>query len=173
MRKTTSSVASPRPQGKSRGKKRTRSARDRTKKDDTAAKRDATTGRFGKGNSAALKHGLARYAAKRTLTHEDVRAEVERFMAQVVSDQGELTAIRSGYVRNLATVETLVQLAVKDLRANGLHTEKGRTRQMVFTLMQFLDRWDRYAQRLGMERRQKRVESLEDFLQQNDEGDQA
>jgi hypothetical protein len=154
---------------KSNRKSDRRSAKSRPAVEPDTAKRDAVTGRFGKGNSIARKaDGINRFIKRQELS-DDIRTEVERFTAQVISDQGgpsELTAIHGGCIRNLTAVETLVQLGLKDIRVNGMYTEKGRTRQIVFTLMQFLDRWDRYAQRLGMERRQKSIASLEAFLQQ-------
>ena len=68
------------------------------------AKRDATTGRFGPGNTLARKaDGINRFQKTRELP-EDVRAFVEEFTAAVLSDQGgasELSAIRGGYVRRI------------------------------------------------------------------------
>ena len=69
-------------------------------------------------------------------------------------------AIRSRAVRNLGEVDAFVRLAADDIRRNGFFTERGRTRSIVFTFLQLLDRWDRYAQRLGMERRAKPVTDI-------------
>jgi hypothetical protein len=138
------------------------------------AKRDASTGRFGPGNSIARKaDGVNRFQKTRELP-EDVRAFVEEFSAAVLSDQGgasELSAIRGGYVRRITDAEALIQLCSKDIRSRGVFTVGGRTRSTVFTLMKAVDQWDRLAQRLGLDRRAKQVPSLEQFLQQR-EGDQ-
>lgn len=137
-----------------------------------AAKRDT---RFKKGNTAALKHGLARYKAKRTLTDEDITSFVTQFSADLTSDQGgpsELTAIRGGYVRRLTDVEAMLHICAKDITTKGFFTAGGAARATVNTFMSLLDRWDKLASKLGMDRRQKRVASLEDFLTQR-EGEEA
>lgn len=130
------------------------------------AKRDT---RFKKGNTASLRHGLARYQAKRTLTDEDIRAEVGVWSAGLVSDQGgpsELTAIRGGYVRRLTDLEAMLHICAKDIATKGFFTAGGAARATVNTFMSLLDRWDKLASKLGMERREKRVQSLEAFLSQ-------
>jgi hypothetical protein len=127
------------------------------------AKRNPTNGRVGLGNSLAAKpDGLNRFQKKRELP-EEVRLFVDAFRADVESDQGgasELTAIRGGYVRRLTDVEAMLQLAAKDIRTRGFFTVGGRTRTTVFTFMQLLDRWDRLAQRLGLDRRTKPVTDI-------------
>lgn len=161
MRKHTSKVAPPRSRGNSEGKSRSRSA---------GLARDT---RFKKGNTAALKHGLARYKAKRTLTDDDIRSAVESWSASLVSDQGgasELTAIRGGYVRRLTDLEAMLHICAKDISSKGFFTAGGAARATVNTFMSLLDRWDKLASKLGMDRREKRVPSLEAFLQQ--EGNQ-
>lgn len=159
------------------GKSKRRIPRTRPKVEPDGCVRDAhrdPNGRVGQGNSLARKpDGLNRYAKKKELP-EDIRLFVDTFSADVISDQGgasELSAIRGGYVRRIGDVEAMLQLAAKDIRTRGFFTVGGRTRTTVFTFMQLLDRWDRLAQRLGLDRRTKQVPSLEQFLQQR-EGEQ-
>ena len=129
--------------------------------------------RFKKGNTAAFKHGLARDKAKRTLTDEDIRAAIDAFNEQLTSDQGgpsELTAIRGGRVRRLTDLEAMLHICAKDITTKGFFTAGGGARATVNTFMQLLDRWDKLAERLGMERRTKPVATLEAFL--DGKGDQ-
>ena len=155
------------------GKSKRRIPRTRPKVEPKGVQRDAL-GRVGPGNALARKaDGLNRYAKTKELP-EDIRLFVDTFSADVISDQGgasDLTAIRGGYVRRITDVEAMLQLAAKDIRTRGFFTVGGRTRTTVFTFMQLLDRWDRLAQRLGLDRRAKQVPSLEQFLQQR-EGDE-
>jgi len=127
------------------------------------AKRDATTGRFGAGNSIARKADGINRAQKKGVFPAEIRAAVEAFTAQVEADHGgvaDLAAIHQGYIRNLGNVDGLVRLAADDIRKFGVFTNKGHTRRVVFTFLQFLDRWDRYAQRLGLDRRTKPVTDI-------------
>lgn len=133
--------------------------------------RDAR-GRVGAGNELALKHGLRRFQAKGLLP-DDVQASVDAFRARLTSDQGgdsdDATAIRLGYQRRLVEVEAMLQLLANDLRTNGVITARGRTRNSVMTFLQTLDRWDRLAQRLGMERRAKKVPTIDEFMRSREQ----
>jgi hypothetical protein len=100
---------------------------------------------------------------------DDLRVSVEDFRNAIVSDLGgaeELTAITKGYVRGLVDLETCRRLLQADIVKRGLVTPKGRVRGIYTKLMETMDRWDKYAQRLGTERRSRAVRSLRDYLAQ-------
>jgi hypothetical protein len=93
----------------------------------------------------------------------ELRDELAAFRAALMADQGgasELTAIRAGYVQRLSEVEACLRLLAEDLRTRGLMTKRGRVRSTYDKLLQTIDRWDRLAQRLGMERRTLQVSSF-------------
>lgn len=75
-----------------------------------------------------------------------------------------LSAIEGGYVRRLGELETVSRLLAGDLAQRGLFTPKGRVRSTFSRWLETLDRWDRFAQRVGVERRARRVSSLGEFF---------
>lgn len=109
------------------------------------------------GNQAARKHGVYAFENRGpTALPADLRVSVDEFRAQVIRDRGGidgLTAIEGGYIRRLGELETVVRLLAGDLAARGLFTPRGRVRGTLSRWMESLDRWDRYAQRIGVESR--------------------
>lgn len=120
------------------------------------------------GNEVALKHGMRRFEQRGELP-PDLRVTTEEFRESLISDQGgaeELTAIRAGYVRRLTEVETCVRLLSNDLVQRGLFTPRGRVRNTYSRLLETIDRWDRLAQRLGLERKTRRVPTPHEYWAQ-------
>lgn len=113
----------------------------------------------------ALKHGVRAYQARgEAALPDDLRVSVADFQAQIVADRGgadNLTAIEAGYVRRMAELETVTRLLASDLATRGMFTTKGRVRNTFSRWLETLDRWDRYAQRIGVHRQAKRVDPLE------------
>jgi hypothetical protein len=133
----------------------------------TPDERDAG-GRFAAGNRAALQHGARAFSdhGESALTPE-LREQMAEFRDALVADQGgegELTALRAGYVRRLVELETMSRLFSEDLRRKGLFTERGHTRAAFRAFLETIDRWDRIAQRLGIDRRAKPAPTLADIL---------
>lgn len=96
-----------------------------------------------------------------------MRTRLARFSSGLESDQGgasELTTVRRGYVRRLTELEGSIDLLAADLQQRGLMTARGRVRSTYTLLLQTIDRWDRIAQRLGLERRSHRVPTLDEVL---------
>lgn len=121
-------------------------------------------GKFVRGNTAALQHGL--YAMERSQT---LRAEVEAFKAGIVADLGgdaELSTLERAYVDRLGEVDLTLRLMREDIARRGLLTPAGGVRRIYDELLAGVDRWDRLAQRLGVRRRTKQVESAADIVQQ-------
>jgi hypothetical protein len=123
------------------------------------------------GNTAALKHGVRAFEARgEAALPSTVRESVDDFRSQVVADRGgELTAIEAGYVRRLGELEAVVRLLASDLATRGLFTARGRTRNTLGRWFEALDRWDRYAQRVGAERKARPVDPLEALRRAVDE----
>ncbi len=115
--------------------------------------------------------GLA-WKRQYNLLPADVRQELEQFRAQVIADLGgesELSAIKQQYVQRLAQIDTIINLVILDLNTRGLLTVKGKVRSTVDALFKAVDRYDKLAQRLGLERRTKKVPtSIEEFMSQPD-----
>jgi hypothetical protein len=128
-------------------------------------------GRFAPGNRVSLKHG-AYVAGRRPPQLEAMVGDLDAFRAGLESDQGgqgELTAVRAGYVRRLGEVEALCRLLGADLMARGIFTRKGRTRSTFGAFLQAAGTWDRLAGRLGLDRRQRDViESPREWLERID-----
>lgn len=120
------------------------------------------------GNQTARKHGVRQFEQHgEKVLPPDLRATVDEFRTQLISDRGgveTLTAIEGGYIRRLVELETVSRLLASDLVQRGLQTKTGRIRGVYMKWLETLDRWDRFAQRVGVERRAKRVATLQDFL---------
>lgn len=123
-------------------------------------------GRFLPGNAEARTAGVRVFMDRGELP-EELRPALDRFVAQVIADQGgdtDLTAIRGGYVRRLGELEGCLLLLAADLQARGLMTARGRVRNTYTLFLQTLDRWDRLAQRLGMSRIARPAPTLAELL---------
>lgn len=114
----------------------------------------------------ALKHGV--WSLERGRGAESlppvVRDTVDAFREQVIADRGgadSLTAIEGGYVRRLGELEAVVRLLAADLAQRGLTTPKGRVRGTFGRWLEALDRWDRFAQRVGVDRKARRIDPIE------------
>jgi hypothetical protein len=84
--------------------------------------------------------------------------DLDAFRAGVLTDQGghaDIETIRRGYVDKLTSVEGLYRLLAADVMRRGIFTPRGRVRNTFTALLAVIEKWDRLAQRLGMERRQK------------------
>ena len=122
------------------------------------------------GNSAARKTGVRAFETRGPAAlPADMRQSVDEFRAQVIADRGgvdELTAVEGAYIRRLAELETVTRLLASDLAQRGLFTPRGRVRGTYGRWLETLDRWDRYAQRVGLERRSKPAPSPADYWRQ-------
>jgi len=138
------------------------------------------------GNSIARKHG---YFARRRVP-DVIKQEVEAQRAGIISDLGgesELTTLESSYVDKLGVIETGIKLLVADIAQYGLITRRvekdpttgkkitlgGQVRTDVYDrLLTSLAAFDRYAVRLGLQRRAKRVQSLQEIMGEVVDGDE-
>jgi hypothetical protein len=122
------------------------------------------------GNTNALKHGVRAFEARGDVALPPVvRETVDAFREQVIADRGgaaNLTAIEGGYVRRLSELEAVVRLLAADLATKGLTTPRGRVRGTFNRWLEALDRWDKFATRVGVERRARPVPSPTEYWAQ-------
>lgn len=118
---------------------------------------------FLRGNPGPVTTGLYR-----VVQPTDVQAEAEDFIAGVIADRGgqdALSTIERGYVGNLATVATMLRLLTDDISARGMFTRGGTPRRSYTAYLAGVDRYDRLAQRIGVERRARRLNIAQQFAE--------
>jgi hypothetical protein len=117
------------------------------------------------GNETALKHGARRFEQRGVLP-ADLKVSVDEFREGLISDQGgveALTTLQAGYVRRLTEIEVLVRLLQNDLVARGAFTQRGRVRNTFTKFLETVDRWDRLAQRVGVDRKARPVPTPHEY----------
>ena len=117
-------------------------------------------GRWAPNNDGALQHGARRYELRGVLP-DDVRVDLDAWSGQLMADRGgatELSAIEGAYCRRLTQLEGALELLGRDLHQHGVMTPRGRPRAAYRTFLDTLATFDRLAQRLGLERKAKRVD---------------
>ena len=121
-------------------------------------------GAFVPANEGNLRHGLRRYQTTGVLP-PDLKTDIDTFRANVISDQGglaELPAIRAGLIRLLIDAEVGRRLMFREVVNRGVDSKPGR---MAYDrLLSTMDRWMRLAVALGLERRQRDVMTLSDYI---------
>ena len=127
-------------------------------------------GRFTAGNQAAMTTG--EYSARvrlEALETEAALAALDERRAVIEADLGgpdALSAITRDMVGRYVELSALGDWFVARLLAKGPLTTADRTRQMLGSYLQVLDRQHRHAALLGLERRAKRAPSAHELLQQ-------
>lgn len=115
------------------------------------------------GNQEAVTTGLFRRQQP-----IELRVEAETFVAGIVADKGgpeDLATLKRKYIANLGDVSVVLRLLVADIEAAGLFTRRGNPRAVLATYLATLDRFDRLAQRIGLERQPRPVTSALDFIE--------
>lgn len=132
-----------------------------------AVGRNEKTGQFAPGNQLSRRSGVRAFELRgATSLPPDLRAALDRFRAGVEADQGgrqELSTIGAGYVDLLAEVNAIIGLLLADLAERGIFTTRGRVRSTYQQFLLAIDRYDRLAQRIGLERKTRDV-SLASYL---------
>jgi len=111
-------------------------------------------------NTGAVTHGVRRYELRGILP-EHAQQHVDAFHAGALSDRGgeaNVSTIESGYIRRLAQLEGSLELLGDDIARRGVMTERGRPRAAFAAFLKTLETWDRFATRLGLERRQRHLD---------------
>ena len=124
----------------------------------------ATCAGFLPANQAARKSGV------HARVSPEMRQRAEALRAGIVADLGgetELSTLERSYVHKLGDLEILCRLLADDLVRHGLMTPSGASVRSAFDAYNTaLATYDRYAQRLGMKRRGRRVANVADYIQQ-------
>ena len=125
--------------------------------------RDAA-GRFQPGNLAGLRHGL-----RVSADHPDLTAALSERAEAITADLGgmsHLSAVQLPLVRELARLQLISESLGHDVIAFGPLTGKGRTRAAVTVYLAVLDRHEKLARLLGLDRRTKPsgLTHLRDYL---------
>jgi hypothetical protein len=124
-------------------------------------------GSFLPSNQAARTIGL--YARAQP---PDLRQHRDDLVAGLISDLGgetDLSTLETSYVEKLGDIDTTIRLLTHDIATKGLLTPGGRVRDVYDKLLAGLAAFDRYAQRVGLDRRPKRVPSLSEVLDAEDQ----
>jgi hypothetical protein len=117
------------------------------------------SGRFRRGNTAALTHGLRSRQVQHGLLLPPGAALPAERAAAVLTDLGDVSTITSGLVRRYVHLELLAEWLEGNLLAQGALTTKGHRRAAVDAYLGVVDRLARLGSTLGLERRTKPVQS--------------
>ena len=91
----------------------------------------------------------------------ELRMTADELMAGVASDRGgdaDLSTLERAYIRKLGDLEICIRILTENIAGQGLLTPGGRVRDVYDKLLVGLDRFDRYAQRVGITRKAKRID---------------
>lgn len=118
------------------------------------------------GNTASLRHGgrSARVLAGLMPEQAEAKAALEERVAAIVADLGgpeALTAIAAGLAERHARLELVDAYLFENLQRLSPLSAKGRTRAALTAWLAVVDRLQRSAMALGLERRAKRVDPLD------------
>lgn len=123
-----------------------------------------------RGNQLHRTHGAFSFRDRGVAALPDpMRLSVEDFRDGIVRDLGgaeELSTIMHGHVRRLGELETTCRLLASHLAQHGIFTPRGRVRSAYTQWLLTLDRWQKVAERIGVERKLKSVPSLSAYLAQ-------
>ena len=125
-------------------------------------------GKFAPGNVAALKSGAhSEQVRSEVLQSEQAQAALADRRAVVEADlggSGELSSVKRDMVRRYCELDALANWFVERLLAKGPLTTADRTRQMLGSYLQVLDRQYRLATLVGLERRAKKAPTVRELM---------
>ena len=120
------------------------------------AGRCSSCGTFTAGNQEARRLGLqARHHPP------ELREAADDLMAGIVADRGgqnDLSTLEKAYIGKIGDVEICLRILIEDIARHGLLTPGGRRRDSYDMLLAGLDRFDRYAQRIGIPRKARQID---------------
>jgi hypothetical protein len=100
--------------------------------------------------------------------------QVDALREGVIADRGgesELSTLEHSYIEKLGDIDVTIRLLTRDIATNGLLMPSGRVRDVYDKLLAGLAAFDRYAQRIGLERRAKHIDLAAAFAaQERDRG---
>jgi hypothetical protein len=98
----------------------------------------------------------------------DFRTSADDMLAGIIADKGgaeNLTTLKREYAQQVRNLRVMLDLIGNYLVRNGLTTPRGRVRTAVNKYLEVFDRFDKAAQRLGLERDARPVPTLNEFLE--------
>lgn len=126
---------------------------------DHGASQCANCGRFLVGNQAARVSGL--YAR---IQPEGLERLADTLAAGVTADRGgedELSTLERSYIAKLRGLDILISLMTVDVSRRGLLTPSGSVRGVFDKMLAALTVFDRYASRIGLGRKARRVNLID------------
>jgi hypothetical protein len=126
-------------------------------------------GQFVKGNTAALKHGQYSTRARQALLpgQEAQLAALTEDRQQLLEDLGgeaTVAVTKRDVVRRFCELQVIADTHVSNLVREGVLTGKGRQRAALSAYLNVVDRLNKLAAQLGLERIAKPVPSIDEFL---------
>jgi hypothetical protein len=126
-------------------------------------------GTFAPGNAQALRHGLYSRQVREALLPEqaEARAAIAEQRRAIEEDLGgaeSLSAITRDLIGRYVELRLIADFLAHQLAAVGPLTGKGRTRSALVAWLGVVDRQQKLAIALGLERKAKRVPSLAEVL---------
>ena len=123
-------------------------------------------GKFAPGNTEALTHGAYSKQARAgdLPSQAESAALVRERVQEIVNDLGgrdEISTVLAGQVRQHGRLEMLEEHLWHQIEDGGVTTAKGSTRACVTLWLKVLDRLQRSAMTLGIERKQRQVNPLD------------
>lgn len=118
-----------------------------------------------KGSAVQLVHGLRRRPGLEL--PEEVReaiAEKRQAIAADLGGEAALSQLQRDVLDRYLDLDGLASFQAAELARHGMTTSKGRARALFSAFLQTTDRQVRLAQLLGLERRERAVPSLSDYL---------
>jgi hypothetical protein len=132
-------------------------------------------GRFALGNTESLTHGgySKQAQAGELASQAETAAIVRERVNEIVNDLGgpdEVSTVLAGQVRQHGRLEMLEEHLWHQIEDGGITTAKGNTRACVTLWLKVIDRLQRSAMTLGIERKQRRVDLAQAFAEQERKG---
>jgi hypothetical protein len=120
------------------------------------------------GNQARRTHGAYSFRDRGDRAIPvDLRTSADEMLAGIIADKGgpgNMTTLKREYAQQVRTFRVMLDLIGNHIVRNGLITPGSRVRSAVNKYLEVFDRFDKAAQRLGLEREARQVPSLQDYL---------
>jgi hypothetical protein len=119
-------------------------------------KNQCVRGHFIVGSQQRLTHGARAFERHGdAVVPPDVRMTADDMLAGIIADKGgakNLTTLKRELAQQARNFRVMLDLILHDLVRNGVTTKGGRVRSAVSKYLEIFDRFDKVAQRLGLER---------------------
>ena len=123
--------------------------------------------RFGAGNTARLMHGLRSKRPVEARLGPDQLAAFTEEHKQLLADLGgddQVSVTKRGLARRHSELSVIADTILTNLLQQGVLSTKGRQRAALTAYLNVVDRLNKLAAQLGLERRQKPVDDLQDYI---------